>query len=151
MWCDTSFRYMSCTLHFTGDAKNVTKSQSSQNLVNTRSHSWISNRPFTELKTSKSLCKCYDLRILSCFCLWFCTFIIFHHPACLVYYYCYSFTHPASSHALVFPSHVSVFLSDLSPSTYKSISSHSLVISGFLVFSNRFLHISFSEVFLLLH
>ena len=88
---------------------------------------------------------CYDFRILSCFCLWFCTFIISHHPACLVYYQNYSFTHPASSHTLVFPSHVSVFLLDLSPSTPESVSSHSLVISGFLVFSKRFLHNLFSE------
>ena len=38
-----------------------------------------------------------------------------------------------------FPSHLSVFQSDLSPSTPESVSSHSLVISGFLVFSDSFL------------
>ena len=51
-----------------------------------------------------------------------------------------------SVHALLFPSHVTVFLPDLSPSMPKAVSSHSSVISGFFVFSNRFLCISFSEV-----
>ena len=46
---------------------------------------------------------------LSCFC----TFIILYYPACLVFYQYYSFTHRASSHALLFPSHVSLFLVDL--------------------------------------
>ena len=46
-------------------------------------------------------------------------------------------------HALMFPSNVSVFSCDLSPSTPESVSSHSSVISGFMVFFEDFFRISF--------
>ena len=46
---------------------------------------------------------------LFCFCLCFCIFIYFHHQ--------YYPVRILSVHALVFPSHVSVFIYDLSPNT----------------------------------
>ena len=48
----------------------------------------------------------------------FCTFIIFYH---LVYFWCSSFPDSVSHYALVFPSHVSVFLCYLNPSTLESV------------------------------
>ena len=89
----------------------------------------------------------YEMRVriwiyLSCFCI----FIIFHYLPVL-----FIIIIILPVHALVFPSHVSVFLRNLSPSASRVCISHYSDISGFLGFSNRFLHISFAEAFPLLY
>ena len=74
----------------------------------------------------------------------FCIFMIFHYLSSLVYCYYFSFPDSVSHYALVFPSHISVFLCYVNPSTPEYVSSHSSVISGSLAFSEFFLHSSFS-------
>ena len=54
--------------------------------------------------------------------------------------------HPLSFPCTRVPQYVSVIMCDLSLSTAESVSDYLLVISGFLVFSESFLHLSFSGI-----
>ena len=105
-------------------------------LIGFKSGLWLGHS-----STFKPLLTCI---YLSCFCL----FLYLHYfslsASLVVYCYYFSFPDSVSHYALVFPSHVSVFLCYLNPSTPESVSSHSLVISGFLAFSEFFLRSSFS-------
>ena len=98
--------------------------------------------PFSSNYSLKSLQRFVVICIsLSCFGNCFCLFIIL--IICLILFMVSIVIMSIIMH-LVFPSHVSVFLCYLSPNMPESVSSHSSVISGFLEFSEFFLHSSFS-------
>ena len=110
-----------------------------------RSVSYMWSNAAEQTATSVQYIHCVMIWMsLSCFGL-FLFIHYFHFLPDPVQCFDYSFPDSVSFHALVFPSHVFVYLSDLSPSMPESVSHHS-VISRFLVFSECFLRISFSGI-----
>ena len=82
---------------------------------------------------------------LSCFWLSFCTFNLYYQlpwATYVLFIIIITYLQILPVHALVFPSHISVFLRMWSEP--ESVFSHSLVIYGFLVFPDSFLRILFS-------